>query len=87
MVANYGNNTSHDGIQILLNNGSGVFTALTQYTSGMNEPDALAVGYFNGSGKPLDVAVANYGEQRDCRSRRQRQRQRHRLLLRHHLQQ
>ena len=52
MVANYGNNTSHDGIQILLNNGSGVFTALTQYTSGMNEPDALAVGNFNGDGKP-----------------------------------
>ena len=47
-----------DGIQILLNNGSGVFTALTQYTTGINDPDAVAVADFNGDGH-LDVAVAN----------------------------
>ena len=61
VVANYGPSTNHDGVQILWNNGSGTFTALTEYTStNIDEPDALAVGYFNGASEPLDVAVASY---------------------------
>ena len=53
-------NEAGSSIQVLLNNGSGVFTAQTAITTNINHPYAVAVADFNGDGK-LDLAVANYG--------------------------
>ena len=60
VVANYGSSGRHSSVQILLNNGTGGFTAKTAYTTNMDEPAAVAVGNFNPSGN-LEVAVANQG--------------------------
>ncbi|MHB8644872.1 MAG: FG-GAP repeat domain-containing protein [Thermomicrobiales bacterium] len=48
-------------VMVLLGNGNGTFTPNTgaPFTVGV-EPDAIAVGDFNGNGKP-DLAVANFG--------------------------
>jgi hypothetical protein len=48
------------GISVLLGNGDGTFQAAVNYGAGPN-PNALAVGDFNGDGKP-DLAVANPDE-------------------------
>jgi Ca2+-binding RTX toxin-like protein len=45
-------------IDVLLGNGNGTFAAPATVSAG-NEADALAIGDFNGDGKP-DVAVASY---------------------------
>ena len=52
-----GRQQQHRGV--LLGNGSGGFSALTTFSSGGTNPVSLAVGDFNGDGKP-DLAVANY---------------------------
>ena len=64
-VANYGGNGVVGvvgTVGILLNKGNGTFAAATTsttYSTGGSNPRSIAVGDFNGDGKP-DLAVANY---------------------------
>jgi hypothetical protein len=46
-------------VSILLGNGDGTFRASREFNAGGNETTTVAVGDFNGDGKP-DLAVANY---------------------------
>ena len=56
-VANYGNNGYAHTVSILLGDGTGNFSAATNFTVGLG-PFSVAVGDFNGDGKQ-DLAVAN----------------------------
>lgn len=58
LVANNAVNGGTGSVSVLLGNGNGTFRAAVDYVAG-NEPEALAVGDFDGDGK-LDVAVADY---------------------------
>ena len=56
VVTNNGSNT----IGVLLNNGDGTFAAATTFSTGSSSgPFGVAVGDFNGDGKP-DVAVTRF---------------------------
>ena len=56
-VANWGDST----VTVLLGNGSGGFTAVSGNPSAVGpQPESIAVGDFNGDGKP-DLATANLG--------------------------
>ena len=58
-------NDSSDNVSILLGNGTGNFSAATNFAVGSG-PFSVAVGDFNGDGKQ-DLAVAN-SSQTTCRS-------------------
>jgi hypothetical protein len=60
-VANAGGTTASDlgTVAILLGNGDGTFGAAVTYPAGVH-PSSVAVGDFNGDGKP-DLVVSNYG--------------------------
>ena len=66
VVANFGT-PSHKGttIAVLLSKGDGTFQKAVPYPSGGAEPVAIAVGDFNGDGKP-DLAVSNRCAPFDC---------------------
>ena len=57
VVAN--NGSASNSVTVLLNNGSGTFTA-TSYTAGV-QPHSIAIADFTGSGD-LDIAVTNVGD-------------------------
>jgi dienelactone hydrolase len=57
-VADNNGPKNNGAVAILLGNGDGTFKAAVNYSAGL-DPNAIAVGDFNGDGK-LDVVVANY---------------------------
>jgi hypothetical protein len=59
--ANLANSQNPDGtVSVLLGNGDGTFQTAVTYALGTNaDPECVAVGDFNGDGKP-DLAVAGY---------------------------
>jgi hypothetical protein len=67
VAATSGIKSHSPGVSVLLNNGDGGFQAAINYTAGAVNccsdpgPVSVAVGDFNGDGKP-DLAVANVGE-------------------------
>ena len=61
VVANAYQGGSVGTVSILLGNGDGTFRASTEFDAGGAETTAVAVGDFNGDGKP-DLVVANDGD-------------------------
>jgi hypothetical protein len=52
-------------VYVFLGNGDGTFAPAVAYSTGGQYPQSVAVGDFNGDGKP-DLAVANYNDGTEC---------------------
>jgi Ca2+-binding RTX toxin-like protein len=60
MVDRIATNFATDSVEVALGNGDGTFAPPVDFSVG-NTPDAIAVGDFNGDGKP-DIVVTNLGD-------------------------